>query len=364
MFTYLIKRFLLIFPTLIGIMAINFLVIQFVPGGPVEQMMLKLSAVQGGLQDRLSNNSEETLSTSNENSNSFNYKGRTGLEQELIDQLNEQYGLNKPLFQRFWTMLKNYFTFNFGNSFYQDKSVITLIIEKLPVSASLGIWGTLLVYCISIPLGIMKATREGTQFDISSSTIISVGYAIPGFLFATILIIFFAGGRYFSWFPLRGIVSENFHDLSLIQQIIDYFHHLALPLLSTTISGFATLTLLTKNCFLDQLHLQYVTTARAKGATNKRVLYKHVFRNAMLIIIAGFPATLVSMLFTGSLLTEVIFSLDGLGLLGFEAAIRHDYPVIFGSLFFFSLLGLVLKVISDITYMFIDPRIDFISNNT
>ncbi|BBM88884.1 inner membrane ABC transporter permease protein YejB [Spirochaetota bacterium] len=354
MIYYIIKRILLIIPTLIGIMAINFLVIQIVPGGPVEDMMAKLSHITdtGAISRLTSGGGNETIETR------F-YRGASGIEEEIRLELTRLYGLDKPPLERFFIMLKQYFTFDFGTSFYRDRTVIELVIEKLPVSISLGLWTTLIIYLISIPIGILKAIRDGSRFDISTSTIIMVGYAIPNFLFAILLIIVFAGGEYFQWFPLRGLVSEDFAELSLGEKIIDYFHHLTLPVIAMTISGFAGLTLLTKNSFIDEIHKQYVTTARAKGLAEPQIIIQHVFRNAMLLIISSFPGALVALLFTSSLLIEVIFSLDGLGLLGFEATVRHDYPIMFGTLFFFSLLGLVLKLVSDLLYVLIDPRIDF-----
>ncbi len=338
-------------------MFINFAIIQIVPGGPVEQILASIhNQDMGGSFARLSDNERGEIMSNQEDSL---YQGGGKLEAELYEELQEYYGLNDPAYVRFFTMLKNYFSFNFGDSFYQDRSVISLVIEKLPVSISLGIWTTLLVYLISIPLGIYKAIQDGTRFDIFTSTIITIFYAIPNFLFAIFLLIFFAGGEYFSWFPLRGLVSENFSDLSWWGKVVDYFHHITLPVLSMVISGFASLVFLTKNSFLDQIHMQYVLTARSKGLKEKKILYGHVFRNAMLIVISGFPSALISILFTSSLLIEVIFSLDGLGLLGFNAALKYDYPIIFGTLFFFSLLGLLVKIITDISYSLIDPRIDF-----
>ena len=273
------------------------------------------------------------------------------------------YGFDKPIHVRFLEMLRNYLVFDFGESFFRDRKVTDLILEKMPVSISLGIWSTLAVYLVSIPLGIRKAVRHGSRFDVWSSTIVIFGNAIPTFLFAILLIILFAGGNYFSWFPLRGLFSDNFETLSLGEKILDYFWHLTLPIISILIGAFATLTMLTKNSFLDEINKQYVMTARAKGLTEGKVLYGHVFRNAMLIIIAGFPAAFISMFFTGSLLIEIIFSLDGLGLLGFESALQRDYPVMFGTLYIFTLLGLVVGLISDITYTIVDPRIDFESRD-
>ena len=287
------------------------------------------------------------------------YRGAQGLDPEFIKEIERQFGFDKPAHVRFGIMLRSYVTFDFGQSFFRDRDVVDLVIEKLPVSISLGLWTTLLVYFISIPLGIAKAVRDGTRFDVWTSGVVIVGNAIPGFLFAILLIVVFAGGRYFDWFPLRGLVSDDWQDLTWPMRILDYFWHLTLPIISLVIGGFAGLTMLTKNSFLDQINQQYVVTARAKGLAEKRVLYGHVFRNAMLIVIAGFPAAFIGILFTGALLIEVIFSLDGLGLLGFEAVIDRDYPIMFASLYFFTLLGLILGIIGDITYMLVDPRIDF-----
>ena len=287
------------------------------------------------------------------------YRGAQGLDPEFIKELEVRFGFDKPIHIRFIDMMKNYIVFDFGDSFFRDRKVVDLVIDKMPVSISLGIWTTLLVYFISIPLGIAKAVRDGSRFDVWTSVLIVGGTAIPSFLFAVFLLVVFAGGSYLDWFPLAGLTSENWDSLSWPRRIVDYFWHLALPITAMTIGGFATLTMLTKNSFLDQINQQYVLTARAKGLDERQVMYGHVFRNAMLIVIAGFPAAFISILFTGSLLIEIIFSLDGLGLLGFEAAFNRDYPVMFGTLFFFSLLGLVMNLVGDITYTVIDPRIDF-----
>lgn len=341
-------------PTLLGIMVINFIVVQAAPGGPVEQMIYRLQA-HGGANSataRITGDSGESPSGESQ-------FGAKGLSPEIIERIEAMYGFDKPAYQRFWEMLTNYAQLDFGESFYRNTSVIDLVIEKMPVSISLGLWSTLLIYLISIPLGIRKAVKHGSRFDVTSSSIIILLYAIPGFLLAIMLIVLFAGGSYLSWFPLRGLTSSNFQELSLLGKIGDYFWHLALPLIAYTISGFATLTMLTKNSFLDEINKQYVVTARAKGLDERRVLYGHVFRNAMLIIIAGFPSAFVSLFFAGSLLIEVIFSLDGLGLLGFESVVNRDYPVFFGTLFIFTLIGLVMKLISDLVYVLVDPRIDF-----
>ena len=360
---YLIRRILLIFPTLFGIMIINFAVIQIVPGGPVEQMIAQMTGTAVESTARFSGGGEGELSTSLDASNlddsNSKYRGAQGLDPDIIKEIEVMYGMDKPAHKRFFKMLKSYIFFDFGESFFRDQKVTSLVLDKMPVSISLGLWTTLLVYLISIPLGIRKAISDGSKFDIISSSIVTIGYAIPNFLFAVILIVFFAGGRFYDIFPLRGLVSENFEDLNLLSQIKDYFWHLTLPLLAMIISGFAGLTFLTKNSFIDQINQQYVMTARAKGLSEKKVIYGHVFRNAMLIVIAGFPSAFIGILFSSSLFIEVIFSLDGLGLLGYEAALTRDYPVIFATLYFFSLLGLIMGIIGDFMYSLIDPRIDF-----
>ena len=368
MIAYLIRRLLLIVPTIFGIMLINFMVIQVVPGGPVEQMIAQMSGHAVGATARFSGggSSESTISTTgrrpgmgSSGGTASKYRGARGLDPDLIKDIEKMYGMDKPIHVRFFRMVKNYATFDFGESFYQDRTVKELVLSKLPVSISLGLWTTLLIYSLSIPLGIAKAVRDGSRFDLATSAVVTVGYAIPSFLFAILLIVVFAGGRYFSWFPLRGLTSSNWDEMGVFLKVVDYFRHIALPIAALVVGGFATLTMLTKNSFIDQIHMQYVTTARAKGLPERRVLYGHVFRNAMLIVIAGFPAAFVRMFFTGALIIEVIFSLDGLGLLGYEAAISRDYPVMFASLFFFSLLGLVMNIVSDMTYALVDPRIDF-----
>ena len=360
---YLVRRIILIFPTLFGIMLINFAVIQIVPGGPVEQMIAQMTGTAVESTARFSGGGEGELS-SNFDASSFDngdskYRGAQGLDPDIIKEIEIMYGMDKPAHERFFKMLKSYIFFDFGESFFRDQKVTSLVLDKMPVSISLGLWTTLLVYLISIPLGIRKAIKDGSRFDIISSSIVTIGYAIPNFLFAVILIVFFAGGRFYDIFPLRGLVSENFEELSLVSRIIDYFWHLALPLTAMIVSGFAGLTFLTKNSFIDQINQQYVMTARAKGLSEKKVLYGHVFRNAMLIVIAGFPSAFIGILFSSSLFIEVIFSLDGLGLLGYEAALTRDYPVIFATLYFFSLLGLIMGIIGDFMYSIIDPRIDF-----
>jgi microcin C transport system permease protein len=357
MTAYILRRLLLMVPTLIGIMTINFVIVQIAPGGPVDQFIARMQG-HGGMDAtaRLTNTANENAGSSSAESKT---RGAQGIDPDLLREIEKLYGFDKPAHERYVDMLVNYAVFDFGESFYRDRTVTELILEKLPVSASLGIWSTLLVYLVCIPLGIRKAVRHGSRFDVWTSTTIIIGNAIPVFLFAILLIILFAGGNYLNWFPLRGLTSDHFAELSLFGQILDYFWHLALPLTAIVIGSFATLTMLTKNSFLDEIGKQYVVTARAKGLPERRVLYGHVFRNAMLIIIAGFPAAFISMFFTGSLLIEVIFSLDGLGLLGFEATIQRDYPVMFGTLYIFTLLGLIVNLISDVLYTVIDPRIDF-----
>ncbi|SDH79724.1 microcin C ABC transporter permease YejB [Pseudomonas panipatensis] len=358
MLAYILRRLLLIIPTLLGILLINFIIIQAAPGGPVDQMIAKLQGLDsasGGATGRISGGGSEVASSSN----SSHYRGAQGLDPELVKEIERMYGFDKPAPERFWIMLKNYAHLDFGQSFFRDAKVTDLIVEKLPVSISLGLWSTLIMYLVSIPLGIAKAVRNGSHFDIWTSSAIIVGYAIPAFLFAILLVVLFAGGSYWDWFPLRGLTSNNFEQLSLFGKIKDYFWHLALPITALVIGNFATITLLTKNSFLDEIGKQYVVTARAKGLTERQVLYGHVFRNAMLIIIAGLPSALLGVFFTGSLLIEVIFSLDGLGLLSFESALNRDYPVVFGTLFIFTLFGLIMKLVSDVLYTLVDPRIDF-----
>lgn len=357
MFAYTLRRLLLIIPTLLGILLINFAIIQAAPGGPVDQAIAKMQGLDGSAASRMG--SSGGAEAGGGSSNNSKYRGAQGLDPELIADIEKQYGFDKPATERFWLMLKNYARFDFGQSFFRDRSVIELIIEKMPVSLSLGLWSTLLIYLVSIPLGIRKAVHNGSRFDVWTSSFIIIGYAIPGFLFAILLIVLFAGGSFWQLFPMQGLTSEDFASLSLWGKTIDYAHHIVLPTLCMSIGGFATLTILTKNSFLDEINKQYVMTARAKGLDERQVLYGHVFRNAMLIIIAGIPAALISVFFTGSFLIEVIFNLDGLGLLSFESVLNRDYPVIFGTLFIFTLVGMLLKLISDIAYVLIDPRIDF-----
>ena len=366
MFAYIVRRLLLIFPTLFGIMVVNFIIVQAAPGGPVERLIAEIqgTAVQatarisgaaggeGAGQGRSQRfgGGESTVSK---------YRGARGLDPELIEEIEKLYGFDKPPVERFFKMMGQYLVLDFGDSFFRDRKVTDLVIDKMPVSISLGLWTTLLVYLISIPLGIAKAVRDGSRFDVWTSGFIIVGYAIPGFLFAILLLVLFAGGSFLDWFPLRGLTSPDWSELSWPARIADYFWHITLPVLALVIGGFAGLTMLTKNSFLEEINKQYVITARSKGLAEKRVLYGHVFRNAMLIVIAGFPSAFIGILFTGALLVEVIFSLDGLGLLGFEAALNRDYPVMFGTLFFFTLLGLVFNLIGDLMYHIVDPRIDF-----
>ncbi|MFN4170762.1 MAG: microcin C ABC transporter permease YejB [Pseudorhodobacter sp.] len=351
---YILRRLLLIIPTLIGIMVINFALVQFVPGGPVEQILARLDGGGDALQGITGGGGDMPMAGGDDR-----YLGARGLPPEFIEELERQFGFDKPPLQRFFDMMWNYMRFDFGESYFRSISVVDLVLEKMPVSITLGLWSTVIAYMVSIPLGIRKAVKDGTSFDTWTSGMIIVAYAIPGFLFAILLLVLFAGGSYYQIFPLRGLTSDTFSDLSLLGKIGDYLWHITLPVLASTIASFATLTLLTKNSFLDEIKKQYVMTARAKGLTERSVLYGHVFRNAMLIIIASFPAVFVSVFFGGSLIIETIFSLDGLGQLGFRAAVERDYPVIFGTLFFFSLMGLLVGIISDLMYVWIDPRIDF-----
>ncbi len=368
MLSYILRRLLLIVPTLFGIMVVNFFIVQAAPGGPVEQMIAQIQGTAGDVTARISGagagEGGEASARPGQgqglgSGDVSKYRGARGLEPELIAQIEKLYGFDKPAPERFWLMLKNYAVFDFGDSFFRDRKVVDLVLDKMPVSISLGLWTTLLVYFISIPLGVAKAVRDGSRFDVWTSGVIIVGYAIPGFLFAILLIVLFAGGSFWSVFPLRGLVSPDWGDLNWPARIADYFWHIALPIAALVVGGFAGLTMLTKNSFLEEINKQYVVTARAKGAPERRILYGHVFRNAMLIVVAGFPGAFVGILFTGALLVEVIFSLDGLGLLGFEAAIKRDYPVMFGTLYVFTLLGLVMNLIGDLTYHAVDPRIDF-----
>jgi len=350
---YLLRRFALILPTLFGIIAINFAVVQLAPGGPVEQAIAELKG-KGDTTSRLTGGGGGDAGVT-----SGGYRGRRGLDPQIVERIRHQFGFDKPPLTRFWNMLTSYLSFDFGSSLFQGGTVLSLIASKLPVSLSIGLWSTLLIYFISIPLGITKAVRHGSRFDVATSAAVLVGYAIPGILFAILLVVLFAGGSFVSWFPLRGLTSPGSETWSWPARVVDYAWHMVLPTLALVLGGFASLTLLTKNSFLEEIRKQYVVTARAKGASEQRVLYRHVFRNAMLLIIAGFPAALIGILFSSALLVEIVFSLDGLGLLGFDAAIRRDYPVIFATLYMFTLLGLVLQVISDIMFTIVDPRIDF-----
>jgi microcin C transport system permease protein len=384
MASYILRRLLLVIPTLFGIMVVNFALTQFVPGGPVQQVLARIDgggdafqAISGGGDAGIAEPGSEGPGASN-----GGYIGAKGLPPEFIDRLEVQFGFARfacaegftgepsskaaecqkemiPMVERFFIMMGKYLTFDFGESYFRSIGVLDLVWEKLPVSISLGLWSTLIAYLISIPLGIRKALYEGSRFDTWTSSIIIAAYAIPGFLFGIILLVLFAGGSYFQWFPLRGLTSSNWETLSLFGKITDYFWHMTLPIIAMTISSFATMTLLTKNSFLDEIKKQYVLTARAKGLSQSRVLYGHVFRNAMLIVIAGFPGMFLGVLFTGSLIIETIFSLDGIGRMGFEATVARDYPIMFGNLFFFGLIGLVVGIISDMTYALVDPRIDF-----
>ncbi|HUE47064.1 MAG TPA: microcin C ABC transporter permease YejB [Aestuariivirgaceae bacterium] len=363
MAAYILRRVLLMVPTLFGIMLVAFAVIQFAPGGPVERVIAQLSGTEVSATARFGGGAGgETgagQAPSQDAGGEFRYRGAQGLDPEFIKRLEQQFGFDKPAHERFLLMMTSYLTFDFGESYFRDTPVLELIKEKLPVSVSLGLWLTLIAYGVSVPLGISKAVRDGSRFDVWTSGVIIVGYAIPSFLFAILLVVMFAGGSFFNWFPLRGLVSDNFHELAWWQQILDYAWHLVLPLTALGVSSFATMTLLTKNSFLDEIKKQYVVTARAKGLPERRVLYGHVFRNAMLIVIAGFPGAFLGAFFAGALLIESIFSLDGLGLLGYEAAINRDYPVVFATLYIFSLLGLVTNLVTDLVYTWIDPRIDF-----
>ncbi|MGE0024759.1 MAG: microcin C ABC transporter permease YejB [Hyphomicrobium sp.] len=364
---YLLKRLLLIIPTMIGIMLISFVIVQFAPGGPVEQMIAKLSGTDSSISDRIGGGARDTVGGGAQSQLgqgvgdgvTSKYRGAQGLDPEFIKELERQFGFDKPPHERFLLMMKNYLMFDFGRSYFRDVSVIELVKEKLPVSVSLGLWMTLITYFISIPLGIRKAVHDGEPFDAWTSTALIVGYAVPGFLIAVLLLILFAGSSFYQWFPSRGLTSDEWDQLSLVSKVIDYFWHLTLPIIAMALGSFTTMTFLTKNSFLDEIRKQYVTTARSKGLGERDVLYGHIFRNAMLIIIAGFPGAFVTAFFTGSLLIETIFSLDGLGLLGFESAIKRDYAVVFATLYIFALLGLVVNVVTDFIYTLVDPRIDF-----
>ncbi|HJN49533.1 MAG: microcin C ABC transporter permease YejB [Pseudomonadales bacterium] len=359
---YILKRLFLIVPTLFGIMLMTFAVIQFVPGGPVDQIIAQLTGQETDATARITGGGGGDMGDASGDSDASMhsaYEGARGLDPDFVKELEKQFGFDEPAHKRFFKMLWDYIRLDFGTSFFQDRSVISLLIERLPVSISLGFWTLVIHYGICIPLGVAKAVRDGTPFDIWTSAAIFIGFAIPQFLFAILLIVLFAGGNYWDFFPLRGLTSFYFDDLSTWGKIKDYFWHLVLPIAAMVLSGFAVLTMLTKNLFLEEISKQFVLTARAKGLTERRVLYGHVFRNAMLIIIAQMPGALVHILFTGALLIEIIFSLNGIGLLGFEAIVSRDYPIVLGTLFMFSLIGLVMHLIGDITYVLVDPRIDF-----
>ena len=364
MLAYILRRIALMVPTILGIMLVSFVVVQFAPGGPVERVIAQLTGDDVSATARVSGQGSDfsggaSVPGGGMDASASKYRGAQGLDPKFIKELEKQFGFDKPAHERFLLMIWNYAQFNFGRSYFRDIQVLDLIGEKLPVSISLGLWMTLLTYLISIPLGISKAMRDGSRFDMWTSAVIIVGYAVPSFLFAILLIILFAGGSFLDWFPLRGLTSDNWAQLSWPERIMDYGWHLVLPLTSMVLGAFATMTLLTKNSFLEEIRKQYVTTARMKGLGERKVLYGHVFRNAMLIVIAGFPSAFISAFFTGSLLIETIFSLDGLGLLGFESVLNRDYPVVFGTLYIFSLAGLIIGLVSDLTYMMVDPRIDF-----
>jgi microcin C transport system permease protein len=362
MAAYIARRILLMIPTILGIMFISFVIVQFAPGGPIERIIAQLSGTEVSATARIGGGASDFAQGAGGAADAAlnsKYRGARGLDPEFIKQLEVQFGFDKPWYERFGKMIWDYARFDFGKSYFRDVGVLDLILEKMPVSISIGLWTTLITYLVSIPLGIGKAMREGSRFDLWTSAVIIVGYAIPGFLFAILLIVLFAGGSYWSIFPLRGLTSDNWSDLSLAGKVLDYLWHIVLPVTAMMISGFATSTLLTKNSFLDEIRKQYVTTARAKGLSENQVLYGHVFRNAMLIVIAGFPGAFIGAFFSGSILIETIFSLDGLGLLSYESIVNRDYPVVFASLYVFGLLGLFVALISDLTYTWVDPRIDF-----
>jgi microcin C transport system permease protein len=363
MLRYLLRRLVLIVPTLLGIMTVNFVIVQFAPGGPVEQIIAQITVPQQSTTARVSGGDAAVSAAAAAADTGSIYPGAEALPPEIIARLEKQFGFDRPAHERYLLMLWNYARFDFGESYYQNRGVVDLVLDAMPVSISLGLWSTLLIYSISIPLGVAKAVRDGTAFDAWTSGVVFVAYAIPGFLFAVLLIVLFAGGSYFDIFPMRGLTSDHFAELSWAGKVRDYFWHLALPLTALTVSGFATLTMLTKNSFMEEIGKQYVLTARAKGAGRRRVLYGHVFRNAMLIVIAGFPSAFVGIFFTGALLIEVIFSLQGIGLLGYEAVVKRDYPILFGTLYMFTFVGLVMHLVGDLVYTLVDPRIDFESRD-
>lgn len=364
MLSYIVRRLALMIPTLLGIMVINFGIVQLAPGGPIEQIIAEISGTDAGTTGRISGGGSEiagggTSAGASASTADSGYRGAQGLDPEFIKDLERQFGFDKPLHERFLKMMGDFIVFDFGTSFFRDETVIDLVLSKMPVSISLGLWTTLIVYLVCIPLGIRKAVMDGTRFDVWTTTILTIGFAIPSFVMAILLIVLFSGGSFFDIFPLRGLTSENFDELSVMGQIFDYLWHLILPITALVLGGFLSLTMLTKNSYLDQINMLYVQTARAKGLTERRVMYGHVFRNAMLIVIAGFPGAFIGILFTGAMLIEIIFSLDGLGLLGFEAAIKRDYPIMFATVYFFTLLGLLMNLVGDLMYTIIDPRIDF-----
>lgn len=359
MLAYIVRRLLLMIPTLFGIMVLNFAIVQFAPGGPVEQTLARLKGSVVSVTAPIVGSQSDFGSAAKEAGSNDSYRGSRGLDPAIIQQIKHMYGFDKPAYERFWMMMKDYLTFDFGESFFKGRPVVDLVVEKMPVSISIGLWTTLIMYLVSIPLGITKAVRDGSKFDIWTSIVVVVASAIPSYLFAILLIVLFAGGSFVQWFPLQHLTSPDWDLMSWPQRILDYLWHMVLPLIALLIGAFAGLTLLTKNSFLDQINQQYVTTARAKGLTERRVLYGHVFRNAMLIVIAGFPGAFIGILFTGALLIEIIFGLDGLGYLGYEAVRSRDYPIVFGTLYFFTLIGLITQLVSDLMYTIIDPRIDF-----
>ena len=364
MLAYIVRRLALMIPTLLGIMIINFAIVQLAPGGPIEQIIAEVTGTDAGTTGRISGGGSElsggnTSASASASTADSGYRGAQGLDPEFIKDLERQFGFDKPLHERFLKMMGDFIVFDFGTSFFRDETVIDLVLSKMPVSISLGLWTTLIVYLVCIPLGIRKAVKDGTRFDVWTTTLLTIGFAIPSFVMAILLIVLFSGGSFFDLFPLRGLTSENFDELSLAGQVLDYLWHLVLPITALVLGGFLSLTMLTKNSYLDQINMLYVQTARAKGLTERRVMYGHVFRNAMLIVIAGFPSAFIGILFTGAMLIEIIFSLDGLGLLGFEAAIKRDYPIMFATVYFFTLLGLLMNLVGDLMYTIIDPRIDF-----
>ena len=350
---YLLKRLLLIIPTLFGVILINFLIVQLAPGGPVDQAIAQATGLSMGSTAAISNAGAMGPPAPS------GYTASSGLDPELLAEIEKQFGFDKPAHERFYLMIRNYIVFDFGDSYFQDRPVVDIVLERMPVTLSLGLWTMLIVYLVSVPLGVRKALHDGQPFDIWTSSLIFIAYAVPGFLFAILLIVVFAGGSYFDWFPMRGLTSEGADQMGFFGQVFDYLWHLALPVMALTFGGFATLTMLTKNSFVEELGKQFVLTARAKGLTETRVLYGHVFRNAMLIVIAGFPAAFIAVIYTGAVLIEVIFSLEGIGLLGYDAVVKRDYPILFATLYVFTLVGLLMQIVGDMVYVLVDPRIDF-----